>query len=522
VTVYLVGAGPGDPGLITRRGAEVLARADVVVYDRLVPRALVELAPPGALRLDVGKRPGASTADRQEAINAVLVEHGRARGTVVRLKGGDPFVFGRGGEEALALRDAGVVFEVVPGVSSAFAVAAYGGVPVTHRGLSSSVTVVTGKTGDGDAGGVAWEALAAAGGTIVVLMGMEHRAEIARRLIGGGRDRATPVLVVHRGSTPAQQRVRTTLAGLGAVELGPPSVIVVGAVAGLDLDWFAPGPLTGVSVVVTRAESQSATLGAALSDAGASVRDLPLIAIAAPPDGGAALRAAADRLRAGAYDWVVCTSANAVDRLVDCLRDGRDLGRTRIAAVGPATSAALARRFLVADLVPGRSTAEGLVEAMPTPGPSAGTEDGRGAEATGGTPGGTLGGTPGSGRVLYPRAVGARPVLAAGLRAKGWAVDDVDAYQTASLAATTILTEEVLEEISTGVVTFTSPSTVRAFVDLVGGRTPAVVACIGPITAEAARHAGWRVDVVADEHSVTGLVDALVAHRGPGPPSPPA
>ncbi|HYA67492.1 MAG TPA: uroporphyrinogen-III synthase, partial [Acidimicrobiales bacterium] len=393
-------------------------------------------------------------------------------------------------------------FEIVPGVSSAFAVAAYGGVPVTHRGLSSSVTVVTGNVGGPAAGGVAWELLAAAGGTIVVLMGMEHRAEIARRLIGGGRDGTTPVLVVHRGTTPAQRRVRTTLAGLGAVDLGPPAVIVVGAVAGLDLDWFVPGPLAGVSVVVTRAQSQAAELVTALTDVGASVRDLPVIAVAAPPDGGVALRAAADRLRAGVYDWVVCTSANAVDRLVGCLRDGRDLGRTRIAAVGPATSAALARASLVADLVPRRSTAEDLVDAMATPAPGYGE------------------GGAGSGRVLYPKSVAARPVLAAGLRARGWVVDDVDAYQTTSLAPSTALTDEVLDEIATGVVTFTSPSTVNAFVDLVGGRAPAVVACIGPITAAAARDAGLRVDVVADEHSTRGLVDALVAHLRGRAPSP--
>jgi uroporphyrinogen III methyltransferase/synthase len=488
VTVYLVGAGPGDPGLITRRGAELLARAEVVVYDRLVAPALLALAPPDALRVDVGKRPGVTTPQRQQGINELLVEHGRAGRAVVRLKGGDPFVFGRGGEEAMALRDAGIAFEVVPGVTSAFAAPAYAGVPVTYRGLSASVTVVTGNVGDPTAGGVDWGALARAGGTLVVLMGMERRAEIAARLIEGGRARDTPVLVVHQGSTPAQRRVRTTLAQLGSVELGPPSTIVVGAVAGLDLDWFSPGPLAGTTVVVTRARSQSAGLVDALTEAGASVVDMAVIDIAAPPDDGDALAGAADRLRAGAYDWVVCTSANAVEQLLSCLRDGRDLGRTRIAAVGPATAAALAAHHLVADLVPDDASAQGLADAMPA----------------------------GTGRVLYPRAVAARPVLAAGLRAKGWDVDEVDAYRTVPASDALERGPEALERALQAVVTFTSPSTVRAFTELVGGRTPALVACIGPVTAEAARQAGLNVDVVADEHSAAGLVDALVAHLAGG------
>jgi len=492
MTVYLVGAGPGDPGLITRRGAELLARADVVVYDRLVPRALVDLAPPGALRVDVGKQPGTSTPERQDAINALLVDHGHAGESVVRLKGGDPFVFGRGGEEAMALRDAGVDYEVVPGVSSAFAAAAYGGVPVTHRGLATSVTVVTGNVGDPSAGGVDWESLARAGGTLVILMGVERRAEISARLVAGGRDPATPVVVVHRGTTAGQRRAATTLGGLASVDLGPPSVIVVGAVAGLDLGWFTPGPLAGVSVAVTRAPSQAATLAEALGAAGAEVRELPVVTIAAPPDGGATMADAADRVRQGAYDWVVCTSANAVDRLVERLRDGRDLGRARIAVVGTATAAALERHRLVADLVASPSTAEGLADAMPARDP--------GAASVGAT-----------GRVLYPRAVAARPVLAAGLRAKGWDVDEVDAYQTVPVPAGAVPAGE-LDAVLGGVVTFTSPSTVRAFVGLTGGRAPAVVACIGPVTAAAARDAGLRVEVVADEHSVTGLVDALVAH----------
>jgi uroporphyrin-III C-methyltransferase len=229
VTVSLVGAGPGDPGRLTPRGAELLARADVVIHDRLVSHELLELAPPGARLIDVGKSPG--TSDRQTDITAQLIEFGRTGQNVVRLKGGDPFLFGRGGEEAEALEQAGVAYEVVPGVSSAAA-----GIPVTHRGLASSVTVVTGHIGDPSApGGVDWDSLGRAGGTLVILMGMSERARISAALAGSGRDPETPVAVVHWGTTARQQVVRSTLAGLAAVELPAPSVIVVGPVAAMDL-----------------------------------------------------------------------------------------------------------------------------------------------------------------------------------------------------------------------------------------------------------------------------------------------
>ncbi len=241
MTVSLVGAGPGCPGLFTLRGAELLGRADVVVYDRLIADELLELAPPGAELIDVGKNPGESS--RQSDINALLVEHGRAGREVVRLKGGDPFVFGRGGEEAEALRKAGVAYEVVPGVTSAFAAPAAAGIPVTHRTLSTSVTVVTGRVGDASAaGGVDWQALGRAGGTLVILMGVSERAEIAARLIASGRLPDTPAAVVHWGTAPGQQVVRTTLDGLASVALPAPSVIVVGSVAALELGSTAEGP----------------------------------------------------------------------------------------------------------------------------------------------------------------------------------------------------------------------------------------------------------------------------------------
>lgn len=237
MTVYLVGAGPGDPGLLTVRGADLLARAEVVVHDRLIARELLELAPPGTDLIDVGKVPGAPA--RQEEINAVLVEHGRAGRLVVRLKGGDPLVLGRGGEEAEALRAAGVAYEIVPGVSSAFAAPAAAGIPVTHRGVATSVTVVTGTVG-AHSSPVDWDSLGRAGGTLVVLMGMPARAEIARQLMAAGRPAETPVAVVHWGASAHQRVVRSTLDGLAAVDLPPPAAIVVGPVAALDLGPTAP------------------------------------------------------------------------------------------------------------------------------------------------------------------------------------------------------------------------------------------------------------------------------------------
>ena len=497
MTVYLVGAGPGDPGLITRRGAEVLGRAEVVVYDRLVPAVLLDLAPAQALRLDMGKRTGET--GRQEEIHATLIEHGAAGKTVVRLKGGDPFVFGRGSEEIEALRAAGVEYEVVAGVSSAFAVPGSAGVPVTHRGLSTSVTVVTGHVGDPSApGGVAWEALARAGGTIVILMGMEKRAEIARLLMAGGRAPETPVVVVQWGTTPAERSVRGTLADLDKVDLGAPATIVVGAVAGLDLRG-GRRPLSGVSVVVTRPRGLSEELVAGLAGAGASVVVLPVIAIADPVDDGALSGAAG---RAGEYDWIVFTSVNAVERFVGRLRDGRALGGARLAAVGPATAAALARWHLVADLVsPGAgasgsgasgSSAAGLVAAMP-----AAAAVGRGSAA----------------RVLFPRAADARDELGPGLRAKGWEVDEVEAYRTVGATASDGATTDALARAAAAdAIIFSSPSTVSHYLALSGGRVPAVVACIGPTTAEAAEEAGLIVDVVAGEQTDDGLIAALIDH----------
>jgi uroporphyrinogen III methyltransferase/synthase len=498
VTVYLVGAGPGDPGLITRRGAEVLARADVVVFDRLPVASLLDLAPAAAERIDVGTRPAQPPVTR-EAVGALLVARHRAGQEVVRLEAGDPFLFGRGGDEAQALLAAGVPFEVVPGVSAALAVPAYAGIPVTLHRSSTHLTVIAGHEGPGDGAQVDWEAVARLGGTIVILMGIARLPTIVGRLIDGGLAPGTPAAVVQRGTRPDQRTVRTTLARLPDQPLGPPATVVIGPLAALDLAWFESRPLFGRRVVVTRAREQASSLSEALRAVGADPVEVPTIRIAEPDDGGAALAAALGRVTD--YDWVVLTSANGARRFCDRLRDGRDLAGVRLAAIGPGTAEALAEHRLVADLVPARFVAESLLEAFPLP-------------ATGDR-----------GRVLLARAAVARDVLPDGLRGLGWEVDVVDAYRT--------LPEEVTDAqraaaAEADVVTFTSSSTVERWAEAMGAAAPpSIVACIGPVTADTARAHGIDVDVVAREHTMTGLVAALVDHLSPeasphGPPPPAA
>jgi uroporphyrinogen III methyltransferase/synthase len=483
--VYLVGAGPGDPDLLTVKGAAALRRADVVVYDRLSVASLLELAPPEAELISVGKSPGHPSVP-QEEINALLVTHGRAGKEVVRLKGGDPFVFARGGEEARALLDAGVPFEVVPGVTSAVGVPAYAGVPLTYRGLSTSFTVVTGHEDPWAATETDWDAVARVGGTIVILMGVATRAAIADRLMAGGLPAETPVAAVRWGTRPEQRTVRTTLGQLRGVELEPPVTLVIGAVADLDLRWFESRPLFGRRVVVTRAREQASDLVDRLHRLGAETIQLPAIAIDEPEDGGAELRECATWLSRGDFEWVVFTSANAVERFCAFLRDARAFGSTNVAAIGPGTADALRRFGVVPDLIPDRFVAESLVDAFPA----------------------------GAGKVLLPRAAVARDVLITGLGTKGWSVTVVAAYRTRRVEPSA---SALAEAAKADAITFTSSSTVTNFLDVAGlDAVPPVVACIGPVTAATARDAGLTVDVVAEEHTIHGLVDALVsalAHR---------
>jgi len=489
VTVFLVGAGPGDPGLLTRRGAELLGAADVVVYDRLASVRLLDLAPASAERLDVGKAPGGA-AMSQDAINGLLVEHGRAGRAVVRLKGGDPFVFGRGGEEAEALLAAGVPFEVVPGVTSAIAAPAYAGIPVTHRGISTHVTIVTGhedptKATAAGTTGTDWEALARAGGTIVVLMGAGNLADIAARLITGGLPPGTPVAAVRWGTRPEQQTVRTTLAGAGTAAIEAPSAIVIGPVAALDLGWFERRPLFGRRVVITRAREQASELRSRLETLGADVVELPAIAIepirfALPDFAG--------------LSWLVFTSPNGVEAffraLDDAGHDARVLATTRVAVIGPGTARALAAHALRADLIPDRFVAEALVEAFPPPATA-------------------------SARLVIARAETARDVLPEGLAGAGYDVTVLPVYRT---IVATPRAEDLasLRDGKVDAITFTSSSTVTNFCETVGGLPdplPTVIS-IGPITSATARERGLPVDVEADPHDLEGLVAAIVEHLG--------
>lgn len=485
MTVYLVGAGPGDPGLLTVRGAEVLARADVVVHDRLSAAELLDLAPAGAERIDVGKAPR-SHRMTQDEINALLVERGRAGDTVVRLKGGDPFVFARGSEEAAALAGAGIPYEVVPGITSALAVPAYAGIPVTQRFSSTSFTVVTGHedpaSGDGT---VDWDAVARVGGTIVILMGVGRWTQIAERLLAAGRPADTPAAAVRWGTRPEQQTVRATLATLGDHELAAPSVIVVGGVAAEDLDWYTGRPLFGRRVVVTRARAQASALADALRALGADVVEAPTIEIADPDDGGAALRGALAGI--DRYDWLVLTSPNGVERTFAHLPDARALAGVGVAAVGSGTAAALARHRIVADLVPERFVGEGLLAAFPPP-PAEG------------------------GRVLLARAAVARDVLPDGLRVAGWEVDVVDAYRTRPVA----LTEAQADAVATAdAVTFASSSSVTNLCAAVGAdRLPPTLISIGPVTSDAIRAQGLTVTAEADPHTIDALVAATLATLG--------
>ena len=527
-TVYLVGAGPGDPGLITVAGLQRLREADVVVYDRLVNEALLKEARADAERIYVGKLPvaqgpspeplGAGAPSHksvpeshdQGAINRLLVVKAREGKRVVRLKGGDPFVFGRGGEEAEALRAAGILFEVVPGVTSAVSVPAYAGIPVTHRGLASTFAVITGHEAEPSSpaplpcageGRIDWAKLATAVDTLVFLMGTKTLPEIVEKLIANGRAAETPAAVIRWGTTPEQRTVTGTLADIASrVEdagITPPAIMVVGEVVRMreTLSWFEDRPLFGKRVLITRTRRQASVLARLLADEGAIPIELPAIEIEAAYD-AAAVGSAIDGLTAGRYGWAVFTSANAVELWFEHLRerglDARAFAATKVAAIGPATAEALAGRGIVADVVPEEYVAEGVVEAL-RPHTSPGD------------------------RVLVPRAEGARPELVEGLRAAGVEVNEVTLYRSAVPEAAPAEALSLLRDGAIDIVTFTSSSTVRNLAAMLNGHIETLrgplVACIGPITVKTAEELGLRVDVVAAEYTVAGLVRALKGPR---------
>ena len=496
--VYLVGAGPGDPGLITAKGLAVLRRAQVVVYDQLASPELLQEARPEAEIIYVGKKAG-THAVPQEGINDLLVQKARAGLTVVRLKGGDPFVFGRGGEEAEELAAAGVPFEVIPGVTSAVAVPAYAGIPVTHRRHTTLVTFITGHEDPAkEASTIPWDNLGQNPGTLVFLMGVKNLAENCRRLIAAGRAPETPAAVIQAGTTPEQRTVTGTLADIAAraqeADIKPPAVLVVGAVVELRdrLTWWEARPLWGKTAVVTRSREQASKLVELLAAAGARCLEVPTMEIA-PPDDPAPLDAALQKI--SRYDWIIFTSANGVKAFLDRLfgqgKDARALGRAKIAAIGPATAQALQEYGLAADVVPETFQAEGLLEAL------------------------TLHVSPGT-RILLARAQVAREVLPDGLRRLGAKLDVAPVYQARAPQSIPPAAEAAQRQGIVDILTFTSSATVHNFAALLGKArfqqlaAGAAVAAIGPITRATLSEYGITPQIEPAEFTIPALAAAII------------
>ena len=497
--VYLVGAGPGDPGLITVKGRQCIEAADIIIYDYLAAPALLNHARQDADLIYVGKKGGDHTLSQDE-INKLIVAKALTGATVTRLKGGDPFIFGRGGEEAEVLKQENIEFEIVPGVTSAIAAAAYAGIPLTHRAMTSTVAFVTGHEDPTKSeSSINWPALAAGIGTLVFFMGVKNLANIVNRLRTGGKPAETPAAVVRWGTTAYQQTVTGTLENIEkrvlAAGIKAPAIIVVGEVASLrdTLQWFERRPLLGKTIIVTRARQQASDLVGRLSDLGAACLEVPTIQVAPPPDPTPLTNALGGLDR---YDWLVFTSVNGVayffDRLFAAGQDVRALHQMKIAAIGPATAARLRGFGLNTDIVPETYRAESVIEAF-------GAVELRDRN------------------ILVPRALEARPILPDELRKMGARVDEVPAYQTLTVDEGASDLIDALTSGKVDAVTFTSSSTVRNFMallpeagalELLDGVT---IASIGPITTDTARSLGLEVHISADEYTIPGLCDAIVA-----------
>lgn len=493
--VYLMGAGPGDPGLITVRGMELLRRCEVIVTDRLANPALLEHIKPDAEVIYAGKESRDHTLTQDE-INAALIKQARLGKSVARLKGGDPFVFGRGGEEAIALVDAGIEFEVVPGVSSSVAAAAYAGIPVTHRFLASSFAVITGhESPDKSGSDIRWDKIATGVDTLVFLMGIENLPHIVDNLIAHGRDPKTPVAVIQWGTCPSQRTVTGTLDDIiqkcHNEQIRPPAVTIVGEVVKLreTISWFEKKPFFGSRILVARAEHQANELTCKLQELGADVVEMPVIKMVSPNDYAQIDSALA---KSGGFDWILFTSANGVNwllkRLEELGKDIRALGYAKIGAIGPKTAEALKSLKLRVDFVPTEYVAEAVVSQFPN--------DVRGKS------------------ILIPRALEARDELPEGLRAQGAEVVVAPVYQTVTNRhCMDDLCAQLLAK-NLDIVTFTSSSTVKSFIELAGEvelPKDVKIACIGPITAQTARAHGLKPNIIAEEYTIDGLVDALQA-----------
>lgn len=500
--VYLIGAGPGDPELITARGLRRLREADLVLYDALVHPDILERAREGAERVFVGKRAG-RPSERQQRINDRMVEAARAGRTVARLKGGDPYLFGRGSEEAEHLAAQGVAFEVVPGVPSPMAAMAYAGISFTHRELSSSVAYVTAtESVDKDRSSHDWAKLATGPSTLVIFMGMRKLPSLMQLLVEHGRDPATPAAVVQWASLPKQRTVIGTVGDIAdearAAGLGLPALTIVGEVVSRReaLRWYDGQPLFGKRVLVTRPAHQQGAFATMLRDEGAEPVRAAAIRIEPPDDPAPLTRAVAG---ARSYRWVVFTSANGVRAFFDEVArqglDARVLGDARICAIGPATAESLAAHGIRPDVIPEEFRGEGAAEAVIEADPE-------------------LAGH----RVLLPRAAVARMALPERLEEAGAEVDVVPAYQTLGASEDdAIALRDAVHRRRVDVLTFTSPSTVREVANALGEHAAAVtegfvIACIGPITAQAARDRGWPVHVVPEDYTAEGLVGALRAY----------
>ena len=496
--VYLVGAGPGDPGLLTLKAKRCIENADVIIYDNLANRIFLDYAKENAERIYVGKEGGKHTLS-QDKINDLIVHKAEQGLSVVRLKGGDPFIFGRGGEEAQVLVQAGVPFEVIPGVTSAIAVPAYAGIPLTHREHTSTVAFITGhEDPTKESSDIAWDKLATGAGTLVFLMGVGNLEKIALRLMEHGRAPETPVAVIRKGTVPEQRTVTGSLQDISDIaekeKIRAPAVIVVGDVVHLrkELNWFEEKPLFGKRIIVTRAREQASGFLSALSEMGAECLEFPTIKVI-PPESWEGLDRGIGNTET--YHWLIFTSVNGVkyffDRLETLNRDVRDLKGVKIAAIGPATAEAVKSKGLRIDLIPEEYRAESVVEAFRKEG-----IQGK--------------------RVLLPRALEAREVLPQELEKLGAVVDVVEAYRTVKPEEDREAVMALLRQGDIHMVTFTSSSTVSNFMDMFQGvpvlewMEKTAVACIGPVTAKRAEDQGLKVSLVAPEYTIPSFTRAIV------------
>lgn len=508
--VYLIGAGPGDPGLITLRGKHLLERAEVVVYDYLANKRLLNHVPKTAKFIYAGKKGGGLHAYTQEAINQLLVDHAKQGKIVVRLKGGDPFIFGRGGEEIEDIVAEGIDFEVVPGVTSATAAATYAGIPITHRDYTASVAFVTGHEDPKKKfSNIQWDKLANGAGTIVIYMGIKTLPIITKKLMDCGRDPKTPVAVVRWASTPKQRSVEGTLETITEVvrkaDIKPPALVIVGDVVKLrnTIDWYEKRPLFNKRMVVTRTREQASELVALLEENGAECMEYSTIHIEPVAD-YAPLDTAFESI--DDYQWILFTSLNAVTyffrHLYKSGHDSRNLAGPKVAVVGRATAEELLKYGIRADLVPQRFTGEGLAEALLESDVSSGS------------------------KILLPRALRAGEVLPETLTDAGAQVDVVPVYQNTPPKGRKEELRDQLQEGEIDLVTFTSSSTVTNFLTMVDARDDeelhklmenVVIAAIGPITAEAIEKAGLRVDIQPDRYTIPDMVKAIVEYYRPQP-----